>query len=88
VLEITPNDETAYYNRGVSYGILGNHKMALNDYSQAIKINSKYAEAYYQRAISLINVNGFKAGKPDCLVAKNLGFAPAAQMFNMYYKGQ
>ena len=38
-IEINPDFAKAYYNRGVAYGKLGNHRQAISDYDRAIEIN-------------------------------------------------
>ncbi|MFA5779195.1 MAG: tetratricopeptide repeat protein [Elusimicrobiota bacterium] len=39
----------AYYNRGAAYGIKTSYDSAINDFSEAIKLNLKYAESYAAR---------------------------------------
>ncbi len=41
-----------YNNRGNSYGDLGQHERAIEDYDKAIEINPEYAAAYYNRGNS------------------------------------
>ena len=38
-----------YYNRGLAYEGLENHKKAIADFSKAIESNPKYVEAYFER---------------------------------------
>ncbi|MBI5888438.1 MAG: tetratricopeptide repeat protein [Deltaproteobacteria bacterium] len=38
-----------YYNRGLAYEGLENHKMAIDDFSKAIELNPNYVEAYFER---------------------------------------
>ena len=40
-----------YYNRGNAYYAKKDYKNAQNDYDKTIKLNDRYAEAYYQRAL-------------------------------------
>lgn len=40
-----------YYNRGFEKADAGDYSGAMSDYSKAIKINPKNAEAYYNRAL-------------------------------------
>ena len=49
--------EYAYVYRGVCYSRMENYYKAKLDYSSAIRINSKYGLAYYNRAISRTNLN-------------------------------
>ena len=50
VIQLQPNDEAAYYNRGNTYNKLQQYPLALADYNRAIAINPKDLEAYYNRA--------------------------------------
>jgi len=49
-IELSPNNDAFYYNRGFSYNREGDHDLAIADYSEAIRINPNYAKAYYNRA--------------------------------------
>ena len=48
-IEIKPNKDQAYYNRGIAYYILEKYNEAIADYSKAIEIDPKYQAAYYNR---------------------------------------
>ena len=50
-LELKPNFDWAYYNRGVIYVFLKNYKMAKNDFDKAIQINPNLDAAYNNRGI-------------------------------------
>lgn len=50
-LEINPNFDDAYYNRGVTYGEIELFNKAIADYTNAIEINPDFAEAYYNRGV-------------------------------------
>jgi tetratricopeptide (TPR) repeat protein len=41
-----------FNNRGVAYRLKGDHERAINDYGQAIKLNSKFAMAYINRGVA------------------------------------
>jgi len=45
-IEINPENDEAYNNRGVSYDQLGEYKKAINSYEEAIKINPKASNTY------------------------------------------
>lgn len=53
-IELHPTKEI-YYNRGNAYLRRGNADGAIADFTKAIEINSRYAEAYLCRGISLLN---------------------------------
>jgi tetratricopeptide (TPR) repeat protein len=48
-IRLSPNNASAYSNRGFARGELGENQGALSDYDQAIRINPKVAYAYGQR---------------------------------------
>ena len=48
--ELDDKNPAFYLNRGVANQNLGNFKAAIQDYSQAIKWNQQYSEAYLHRA--------------------------------------
>lgn len=51
-LEVTGPNYFAHANRGLAYGKLGNHRLAIEDYDRAIEIRPQYSEAYNGRGIS------------------------------------
>jgi tetratricopeptide (TPR) repeat protein len=52
VLELTPNDHLAWYNRGLGYYNLGENDKADADYSACIRLNPNYINAYYNRGLA------------------------------------
>jgi len=47
VINIDPNDETAYYNMGRAYFSKGDYDKAIEFYNKAIEIDPDYMDAYY-----------------------------------------
>lgn len=43
-MELNPKDATAYYNRGIAYGGLGNHQQAIEDIKIAARLGFKEAQ--------------------------------------------
>ena len=41
-----------FNNRGVAYRVKGDHERAIQDYGQAIKLNTKFAAAYINRGVA------------------------------------
>ena len=50
-IELKP-DCVAYNNRGVAYGVKGDHDQAIQDYDKAIALNPDAAEAYNNRGVA------------------------------------
>jgi tetratricopeptide (TPR) repeat protein len=46
----------AYYNRGVAYGVLGQHQRAIEDYNQAIRLKWDDAKPYINRGMMYGNL--------------------------------
>ncbi|MFQ6006492.1 MAG: tetratricopeptide repeat protein, partial [Woeseia sp.] len=46
------NDAITYYNRGVSYAHMGQYDQAISDYTMALAIRPRFAEAYGNRGIA------------------------------------
>ena len=69
-------DAAFFYNRGVRYHDAGNLKLAIENYSTAIKLNPDYAAAYYKRGDACHGI-----GEPELAVRdykKYLALAPNA----------
>jgi protein O-mannosyl-transferase len=85
-LSLSRNDKylLALNNRGILKGKSGDFGGAVNDFNDAIRIKSDYAEAYYNRGVAL-----YQTGKPDkaCQdwsLALMLNFKPAGDAINQY----
>lgn len=50
-LEIDPESEDAYYNRGLARKLQNKYKQALDDYNHAIKVNPRFALAYVGKGV-------------------------------------
>jgi len=44
----------AYNNRGIVYYSLGEYDKAVENYTEAIKIDKKYSEALYNRGLAIL----------------------------------
>jgi tetratricopeptide (TPR) repeat protein len=51
-IELNPNYDIAWYNKGVALGKLALHNEALKAYGKAIEINPNYAKAWYGKGYS------------------------------------
>ena len=63
VIGTTPEDATAYYNRGSTYQQKGDVDRALADYSKAIELKPNYGAAYNARGL----VHAAKGDYPQAL---------------------
>jgi tetratricopeptide (TPR) repeat protein len=52
VMLLKPNNAYAYYSRGIARSELGDTQGAIEDYTQAINIDSNCVDAYYSRGIA------------------------------------
>ena len=46
--------DIAFYNRGIAHGKKGELEEAIKDYSQAIRINLRFTEAFYNRGLTVL----------------------------------
>ncbi|OGU77074.1 MAG: hypothetical protein A2V93_05355 [Ignavibacteria bacterium RBG_16_34_14] len=64
-IEEYPNNEAAYFNRGVVKSDIEDYRGAIQDYNKAIEINPKYAGAYYNRGIAKGKLEDFREAIQD-----------------------
>jgi tetratricopeptide (TPR) repeat protein len=64
-LSDNPQNLNAYYRRGFSYGILGNHKAAARDYSIIIRKDPEYVWAYISRGSAKNQLKQFDQALSD-----------------------
>ena len=48
-IELNPDDDDAYYNRGWAYGKLEQYDKAIDDYTKSIQLNPDESDAYNNR---------------------------------------
>ena len=65
----------AFFNRGVAYHDLGLFREAIIDFTEVIKLNSKFSEAFKSRALSYYSLNESKKALEDYNMATQLGGA-------------
>ena len=64
-LAAKPGNLNAYYRRGFTYSVLGNHKAAIRDYSIIIRKDPGYVWAYISRGSSKNKLKLFKEALED-----------------------
>ncbi len=63
-----------FSNRGVEWRSKGNLERAISDYSEAIRLDAKYADAYYNRCIAYNRQQKYDLALADC--NKAIAFGP------------
>ncbi len=63
VLELSPSDDKALYNRGTAYIKLEEYDKAKLDFNKALKINPKYYKALINRGICLVFLDDISGAK-------------------------
>ncbi len=65
-LNATHNNYIAYYNRGLAYEHLGNHRQAIEDYDKSIEINPNFhVRAYYNRGLAYTMLGNYPQAIED-----------------------
>ena len=65
VIRLDPQEAKAYRNRGISYGRLGQHERAIQDYDEAIRLDPQDAKAYYNRGVAYQKLGQNGRGQRD-----------------------
>lgn len=73
--QITPILAMTYNNRGSSYHEAGQIKLAIDDYTEAIRLNPNMGAAFYNRATAFALLGKNSEAKRDLLRAEALGTA-------------
>ena len=96
LLKLVPTDAEGYYLRGISKGGLLDSKGAIADYTEAIKYQPGYMEAYANRGVEKVNIipaelkiirgkkNCFPDACADLKKAKSLGDTTVEDMLFLY----
>ena len=66
VLELDPQNTSAYFERGLAYISMGDYGSAANDYTHYIEIDPDSASAYNNRCWSLYKLEKYAEALPDC----------------------
>lgn len=77
IIRATPRDATLYYRRGLVRGSLGrldDQRIAIDDYSQAIALDTNYVDAYFQRGVLRSKITEKKQAVADLRIAAKLYF--------------
>ena len=66
-----------YYNRGLAYGDKGEHDKAITDFTEAIRLDPKYAQAYHNRGVAYDKKGERAEAEEDFTEAEKLGYEPS-----------
>ncbi|MEA5533875.1 tetratricopeptide repeat protein [Crocosphaera sp. XPORK-15E] len=74
VIRSNPDGVEAYYQRGLSHQKLGDKTGAIEDYTEALHLDSTYAKAYHSRGILLAELGSKKQAVEDLRLAAKYYF--------------
>lgn len=77
VLQLYPGMEYAWFNKGVIYLSMNDYTSAVQCFSEAIKINGDFGEAYYNRGYSYLRMGNKAAATDDLRKSGELGILPS-----------
>src|SRR5690606_14151782 len=55
----------AYYDSGITYLLMSDYDLAIQDFSKAISLKNKYADAYYQRGLAYLDFGEYYKSLSD-----------------------
>ena len=73
VLEMSPNQIYAYFNKGNMYLSFNDYTAALACYTSAINIKADFGEAYFNRGMVYLQLGNIEKGVADLSKAGELG---------------
>ena len=78
--EINPKyHAAAYYNLGIAYWAIGQKQKSMENYSLAIEVDSKYADAYYGRGVCYYYLNDYDNALAD--YSKAISLLPRPELY-------
>jgi len=84
VIELSPNFEFAYFNRGILHCLRRDFLQGVEDFTKAIELNSDFSEAYFNRGLTLIYLEKEEEGTADLSKAGELGIYKAYNVIKRY----
>jgi tetratricopeptide (TPR) repeat protein len=72
LVQLNPQDDRVYYNRGLIYSRFNHHWNAIEDFNQALRIQPNHAEAYYHRGMARSALKNEAGAIADLNQAANL----------------
>lgn len=83
-LQIYPNSAFLYYNRANYYSHSQQFIKAVEDYDKAISLQNNFAEAYYNRGLTLLLLKDNETACPSLSKAGELGLHQAYNLIKRY----
>ncbi len=80
ILNLRPNDINTYKNMGQAYREMKKYDKSLIAYTNAIKLDSTFAPAYFGRGLTKRMMNDIDGWKADWLKAGQYGYTPPQQV--------
>lgn len=77
VLELSPRNVYALFNKGNAYIIIQNYTEAITCYTEAIEVKPDFGEAYYNRGLMYLRMGNKEHGVADLSKAGELGILPS-----------
>jgi len=84
VIALNPQMSFAYYNRGNIKNRMRDFEGAIQDYTTAMTLQPNFAEAFYNRALTLIYLKNTKDACLDLSKAGELGVQDAYNVIKRY----
>lgn len=83
-LSLAPNNAYIYYDRANLHAMRKDYKHAIDDYTEAIRRDRHFAEAYYNRGLARILTDDKNGGIQDLSKAGELGIYSAYSVIKKY----
>ncbi len=77
VIELSPRNVYALFNKGNAYIIIKNYTEAITCFSEAITLKPDFGEAYYNRGLMYLRLGNKERGVADLSKAGELGILPS-----------
>lgn len=84
VISLVPDFAYAHYNKANIEASAGNHREAVRSYDRAIELDESFAEAYYNRGLTLILMERVEQGVADLSKAGELGIYSAYNVIKRF----
>ena len=83
-IEFNKLNSTAFYNRGIAFGLQKDYLKAIDDLEISRKLGNNSADLFYALGANKIAVNNFDGGCADLKKAASLGSTSAVEMRKQY----